>query len=424
MPVDYAVKMKPLDEKRMLDTIIKNDLVTPELIKTLGEKIAGFHLTTKRGHELDQYGSVEIIRKNTRENFSQVKPFIGETISRRRFKDIKEYTEEFLMSETDLFQDRIKKNFIRDCHGDIHSEQIAVGKRGRISIFDCIEFAERFRCSDVVADSAFLSMDLEFRSRGDLTRLFDKAYFALTGDRQGKRLLNFYKCYRAFVRGKVESFRLTEKEETKEDKRTALLNAVRYFRLAHLYATGGGHRPTMIIMCGLSGTGKGFAARALSDETGIAVLSTDVIRKEIFSIPKNRHIYTGFQKNIYSKAAKAKIYKTLIKKSGEYLKAGRGVILDATFSSNVFLKAAKSEAGKRDSFFYVIECTAPERVIKERIKNRSKDKDAVSDATWEIYKNQKKHADKIIKPDMRLNTNASADVLSERIVKKLFYMRH
>ena len=419
-PIEYAVKMKRLDPKKMLDARVKNNTATPALIRRVARKIAAFHKKAKTGPDIEKYGSIETVAGNMCENFSQTRPFIGKTISRNRFNHIKTYANDFLSSHEKLFRRRVRRGFIKACHGDIHSEHVSVTRA--VSIIDCIEFTPRFRCSDTASDAAFLSMDLEFRGRGDLAREFDKAYFERSHDREGGKLLNFYKCYRAFVRGKVESFKLTEAEESGQEKQEALINAIRYFRLAHLYATSG-FKPAMVIVCGLSGTGKSEVARALSRKTGFIHLASDVVRKELANIPATKHRYERFGSGMYSKQATNRTYSALIKQGGEYLKQGRDVILDATFSTRKHIKAACREASNKKALLYVIECTAPDRVVKQRILDREEDKTAVSDATWEIYKDQKKCADKIESPDMRIKTTSLPDILADEVIQKVFYRK-
>ena len=115
-----------------------------------------------------------------------------------------------------LFESRIADKRIRDCHGDLHSGNIFI--TDKICIFDAIEFNDRFRYSDVAADVAFLAMDLDFQQRSDLADYFIERYLAYSKDQQLTQLLPFYKCYRAYVRGKVISFRLDDPNIKREEK--------------------------------------------------------------------------------------------------------------------------------------------------------------------------------------------------------------
>ena len=129
---------------------------------------------------------------------------------------------------------RVKEGRVRDCHGDIHSGNIFV--TDRVYIFDAIEFNERFRFSDVASDIAFLAMDLDFKERADLSAFFVERYVKYSGDQALSKLLPFYKCYRAYVRGKVTSFKLKDPNVDSDERSAALKEAKAYFKLAFTYA--------------------------------------------------------------------------------------------------------------------------------------------------------------------------------------------
>ena len=150
------------------------------------------------------------------------------------FKLIQDKVETFMKEKKALFDQRIAAGKIRDCHGDIHSGNIFI--TDKIYIFDAIEFNERFRYSDVAADVAFLAMDLDFRKRRDLSDFFVKKYVEYSGDTKLTALLPFYKCYRAYVRGKVVGFKLNDPNIGAKEKSTAVTEAQTYFKLAYDYA--------------------------------------------------------------------------------------------------------------------------------------------------------------------------------------------
>ena len=133
-----------------------------------------------------------------------------------------------------LFENRIKNGKIRDCHGDMHSGNIFL--TDPICIFDAIEFNDRFRYSDVASDVAFLAMDLDFQQKPELSKRFIEKYIAYSKDYELSQVLPFYKCYRAYVRGKVISFKLDDPNVSSEDKAAAEKEAQAYFKLAAQYA--------------------------------------------------------------------------------------------------------------------------------------------------------------------------------------------
>ena len=255
--VEYAVKMRRIPDESILENRLAAGTADAATIGKVARAVAAFHEKAERGGRIAGFGSPEAIGRNAAENFAQTADFIGKTIPRAHYDEIKEYTGSFLRKNAALLERRAANGFVRDCHGDLHTEHISVNKR--VDVFDCIEFNERFRFSDVVADAAFLSMDLDYHNRHDLATAFDTAYFEATGDTEGRTLLDFYRCYRAYVRGKVEGFKSVEDEVGPEDRSLAEFRARYHFHLSRLYA-GRGFRPTLVVVRGLSGTGKSTLA--------------------------------------------------------------------------------------------------------------------------------------------------------------------
>ncbi len=232
--VEYAVKMKKMPQKRMLSKLLEEGKVDTQLIDRIAGIVAQFHSKAETDREISKFGSVKVIKTNWIENFQQTQKYVGKTISRRDFNRIKSKIEDFIERNVNLFNKRIADGRIRNCHGDIHSGNIFATKE--IYIFDAIEFNQRFRCSDVASDIAFLAMDLDFKDRADLSAFFADKYAAYSGDQSMKHLLPFYKCYRAYVRGKVISFRLEDSNLTQNELNSTLNDARAYFKLASAYS--------------------------------------------------------------------------------------------------------------------------------------------------------------------------------------------
>jgi uncharacterized protein len=152
----------------------------------------------------------------------------------RSRSEIKNRTDQFFETREDLFHRRMSSGFIRDCHGDLRLEHIVWGKE--IAILDCIEFNERFRYTDVAADIGFLTMDLDYHGREDLSQRLVQTYILKSEDRELPEILDFYECYRAYVRGKVESFRLEDMSIPEEEKKETIRRARDYFNLSYRYA--------------------------------------------------------------------------------------------------------------------------------------------------------------------------------------------
>jgi aminoglycoside phosphotransferase family enzyme len=232
--VEYAVKMKRMPQEKMMSNLLEENKVDCKLIEEIAKIIAEFHSKAETNTRISEFGSLAIIETNWKENFEQTREFVGKTISMADFELISERIDHFMKRNVSFFERRIEEGRVRDCHGDIHSGNIFVADR--IYIFDAIEFNERFRYSDVASDIAFLAMDLDFKDRADLSSFFVETYVKYSGDQELTKLLPFYKCYRAYVRGKVVSFKLKDSSLGSEEKRAAMKEAKAYFKLASAYA--------------------------------------------------------------------------------------------------------------------------------------------------------------------------------------------
>jgi aminoglycoside phosphotransferase family enzyme len=232
--VEYALKMKRLPEERIMTKLLEENKVDRRLIDKMAENIAEFHSKAKTNKRISEFGSTSLIEKNWKENYEQTKEFVGKTISPESYRLIRERISDFVERNVTFFKKRRAENRIRDCHGDIHSGNIFI--TDKIYIFDAIEFNDRFRYSDVTADIAFLTMDLDFKDHNELSSFFVEKYVKYSGDREILELLPFYKCYRAYVRGKVISFKLNDTSVDDEEKTAAVKEAKAYFELATKYA--------------------------------------------------------------------------------------------------------------------------------------------------------------------------------------------
>jgi aminoglycoside phosphotransferase family enzyme len=192
-----------------------------------------FYSTAETNDRIKSFAKPERLKQDTDENFEQTEKYIDVTISKEVYREVKNRTNDFLKTKKEILYQRIATDRIRDCHGDLRLEHIFWGDE--ISIFDCIEFNERFRYSDVVADIAFLAMDLDYQGRQDLSEHLIRTFIGGSGDYELMEVLYYYKCYRAYVRGKVESFRLDDPHIPEEEKKEALKRAQKYFNLAHQY---------------------------------------------------------------------------------------------------------------------------------------------------------------------------------------------
>ncbi|GBE56257.1 phosphotransferase enzyme family protein [archaeon BMS3Bbin16] len=235
--IEYAVKMRRMPDDAIMTRLLERNSVTPEHVDRIARLLSDFHRNADTGSGVDEYGSLSQVRENWVQNFEQTQAHRGGLINPSDFDYIEKKVTEFMEKNEGLFNKRVSNGRVRECHGDVHSGNIFILPDSRIYIFDAIEFFKGFSCSDVASEVAFLAMDLEFQNRADLAEGFVEKYVEYSGDTGLLELLDFYKCYRAYVRAKVNSFRLFEPEISESDRDDTEKIVSAYFKLAHRYAS-------------------------------------------------------------------------------------------------------------------------------------------------------------------------------------------
>ena len=388
--IEYAVKMRRLPKEAMMDVLLANNKVLPEMLAKVAQKLVEFHQKAETNANISAFGRIDTITQNTEENFNQTRKYISNTIPQDKYQRIKAHTDSFIKENATLFHKRIADSRIRDCHGDLHAAHVCF--TDDICIYDCIEFNDRFRYCDVASEVAFLAMDLDHYGRADLSHSFVSAYIDKSEDRELVKLLCFYKCYRAYVRGKVESFKLDDPYIASAEKKQILDIASSYLDLAHAYTR---RRPILLITTGLVGTGKTVLSQALAKRLGLVVISSDVTRKQLAGIPVTEHRFDEFDTGIYSAEFSGKTYDKMFSQTKDFLGDGGSVIIDASFIKAKERLKARELAEELGADFFIVECSLDEKTIKQRLARRLEEV-STSDGRWEIYQPQKRAFDPVV----------------------------
>lgn len=349
-PIEHAVKMRRLSAEGWLSSRVDEGTATPELLRRVSESVRAFHAAAAHDEETARFESAAAVEAIWRENLDEIAAFVGDTCSAAELREITLFGERFLGANRLLVDRRASSGRVRDCHGDLRSDSIHVEPDGHICMTDCIEFSDRLRCGDVAGDVAFLAMDLDFRGRSDLSDEFCARYLEMSPDDETlSQMLQFFRCYRALVRGKVESIMTREFEIGHEQAIEARDRATRYFGLARQYAAEP-FPQVMVVLGGLSGTGKSHLAAALAARTGAVLVPSDALRREmLMSAPE-----LAAHPPAYSDEERRRVYEVARERVRAHLQEGRAVVFDATHLERRERDAARSLA---------IEARVPELLV-------------------------------------------------------------
>jgi len=366
--VEYAVKMRQLPEELSMLQLVRNGKLETDFIRQLARVLAGFYQNAAGGENISRIGSRKTVWLNNEENFRQTEQFVGDYLDGRMVQIIRAATRAFLTRRSALFDRRIQQRKIRDCHGDLRLGHIYF--YNGIQIIDCIEFNDRFRYADTTSDLAFLAMDLDFEGHPQIARRLIDFYLEYAQDEEMFILLDFYKCYRAYVRVKVNCLRLRDDNPAASARAKILRETRRYLELAYQYAVQF-TRPTIWVVCGRPGAGKTATAEMMAKILSLGILQSDAVRKKLFNIPLHGPPDLLFEAGIYSKESTALVYGKLLMLAQQEIEQGRSIILDAAFSFRHYREEALRLARDRDANIIFIECTAAAETIKKRLALRA-----------------------------------------------------
>ena len=420
--VEYLVQMVRLPEDMMLGARLERGEATPEMMMELGRIIAEFHQHAPTDDKIAAAGDFEGVRFNIEENFEQTESYIGRTISQETYDAVSRYARRFMQARETLFHSRSQNGFVRDEHGDLHAQQICIEQNGHISVLDCIDFNERFRIGDTASDVGFMAMDIEARGHPQLAHAFVDGYLAHAADPGMPELLPFYQCYRAYVRGKVEGFRLDQPGLSEQEVAEIAERARAYFLLAEQYArTMIG--PNIVLIGGLMGTGKSALAEGVARERGHAYLSSDVVRKQLQGVPTDERHFVDWNTELYSPQMTERTYDELARLTAEALQQGRSVVGDASFSTPRQRQRFTDLSSVTGIPLHMVLCELPEDITRQRLDARVETGGVPTDGRWEIYATQR---DSFQPPDelptdsvLRLNASGSPQSVIDTLVSHL-----
>ncbi len=372
---DHLVVMRRLPDARRLSTLIQNGSAVGADLWALAHDLAAFHAAAPRSPEADRQAGVEATRARWSANTAALTEQVGIVVDDLTVGRVDGLAGRYLDGRAALFDARVGRGRACDGHGDLLADDIFCLEDGP-RVLDCIEFDDDLRLGDVLADVAFLAMDLEDLGRPDLAATFLEAYKEHAADTWPASLAHHHIAYRAQVRAKVNAIRAGQGDDE------AAAHARRLLAMAERHLEAG--RVRLVLVGGLPATGKTTLAHALAGRLPMTVLRSDVTRKELAGIPPATHTPAAFGEGLYDSSNTAQTYETLLHRADIALRHGETVLLDASWTDPHWRTAARSVAARTHADLIELQCVAPAEVAYERMHRRLTTGDDASDATPEV----------------------------------------
>jgi predicted kinase len=388
--------MVRFDQDLLLSHLVQTGALRAETIDQLAEFLADFHGRVEQATAIDRHGLAELAAEASEANFRYLATTLEDPAERAELEALRDWSQRrYLAIETEL-RNRKRNGFVRECHGDLHLDNIVLIE-DRPILFDGIEFNAQLRWIDVINELAFPVMDLEANGApGHAYRLLNR-YLELTGDYRGLILFDFFRLYRAMVRAKVAL--ITETTRVSELDRPPP-HGVCHRYLAYGSALIQRASPYLVLMHGYSGSGKSFVSQQLSQVLPAIRLRSDVERKRLAGLTAETRSRDDLAKSLYGPEMSAKTYAQLAAFAQLLLTVGHSVIVDATFLDHRQRAAFHGIAHSLGLGFAVVDCRATPEVLAARLTARNRSGRDPSDADLSVLAQQMEFAEPLSNSEM------------------------
>ena len=383
--IEYAVRMRAFAQEDLASRLLQRGALSPQHIDALAARVAAFHESIARAGAESPFGSPAVIRQDALDNIDEIGRLPGAAGATGGLDPLRRWTESESAALAGAFLHRRAHGFVRECHGDLHLNNIALVD-GEITPFDGIEFNDELRWIDVMNEIAFLLMDLRYRGRPDLAARFLNAWLEHTGDYPGLAVLRYYIVYRALVRAKVACLRAAQGHLDASARAALRGDHARHLALARSLLEP--QRPAIVITHGFSGCGKTTLSQGMLEAIGAVRIRSDIERKRLAGLAATARSGSAITGGLYRDEMNERTYDCLLAGAEAIIAAGAIAIVDATFLQRRQREQLRQLARQRGVPFAIVSFLAPEAELRARIAARHRRGDDASEADLAVLEHQ------------------------------------
>ena len=384
-PIEYAVQMRQFPQSAQLDEQLIAGRLDADDMFGLAETVAATHAEVPVCTALSAADFFAATRQVMLDNFE----FLREGTDAAAIEKLLSWTRQSLDDYRHLIMDRYETGLVRECHGDLHLKNLVRLPSGIVP-YDCVEFSAELRNIDVISDVSFLVMDLVAREETQLAYAFINRYLECSGDYAGVSLLGPYVVYHALIRAKIAAIRSIERAQDAERQQDRE-ETVHYCTVASRWIDAG--TPRLILMHGLSGSGKTRLSHELMQRLPAVRVRSDIERKRMHGLSETEGSDSSVAEGLYAPNARTAIYEWLRRLAESLLNAGHNVIIDASFLDRVERNRFRALAGKAGSDFLIVSVTAAREELHRRLARRQHEGTDSSEADIAVLRYQLEQAD-------------------------------
>ena len=416
--IEYMVKTRQFRQQDLLGNMQRAGTLAAEHIDSLAATLAGFHQRIDQAPQDAIWGEPDQVHAPVAQNFEQIRPLLSDPADLEQLEQLEQWAHTTFQRLIPQLAQRKADGLIRECHGDIYLDNVTLID-GQVTLFDCIEFNDAFRWTDVMSDVAFMAMDLEDRGLPDLSQRFVNAWLEHTGDYAGLIVLNYYKAYRAMVRAKVALLGLGQRDLSEQQRNEVLARYHGYTALAESYTQI--PRRFGLLTHGVSGSGKSTLSVQLVSRLGMIRVRSDVERKRLFGQDGSGQL----DQDLYAPEQGQQTYARLAMLAAQVLAAGYPVVVDATHLLRAQRQLVRQAIEDQGAPCLILHCQAPLDTIEIWLNERQRKGGDPSDADIHVVRHQLEQLEPLDEQEQQITLTVATeqrgniDQLTEQLRQRL-----